>query len=77
MGARAVGVLLTGMGADGAKGLLRMKERGAFTIGQDQQSSVVYGMPMEAMKLGAVTRQASLQMIPSVLLNRLKRASRL
>ena len=75
MGARALGVLLTGMGADGAKGLLRMKEKGAFTIGQDQQSSVVYGMPMEAMKLGAVSRQASLDMIPSVLLNQLKRSS--
>jgi len=72
MGSRAVGILLTGMGADGARGLLQMKEKGAFTIGQDQQSSVVYGMPMEAMKLGAVTRQASLDMIPSVLLNQLK-----
>ncbi|NCB31363.1 MAG: chemotaxis response regulator protein-glutamate methylesterase [Clostridia bacterium] len=77
MGARAVGILLTGMGADGAKGLFRMKETGAFTIGQDQQSSVVYGMPMEALKLGAVTRQASLEMIPSVLLNQLKINSRL
>lgn len=75
MGSRAVGVLLTGMGADGAKGLLKMKEKGAFTIGQDQQSCVVYGMPMEAMKLGAVTRQASLDMIPSVLLNQIKRGS--
>ncbi len=73
MGNRTVGVLLTGMGSDGAKGLLRMKEKGAFTIGQDQQSCVVYGMPMEAMKLGAVTRQASLDMIPSVLLNQIKR----
>ena len=76
MGPKAVGVLLTGMGADGAKGLLKMKQRGAFTIGQDQQSCVVYGMPMEAMKLGAVTRQASLDMIPSVLLNQIKRAGR-
>ena len=73
MGSRAVGILLTGMGADGAKGLLKMKEKGAFTIGQDQQSCVVYGMPMEAMKLGAVTRQASLDMIPSVLLNQIRR----
>lgn len=76
MGDRAVGVLLTGMGADGAKGLLRMKEKGAFTIAQDQQSCVVYGMPMEAMKLGAVSRQASLEMIPSVLLNQIKRTGR-
>lgn len=75
MGPKAIGVILTGMGADGARGLLSMKQRGAFTIGQDQQSCVVYGMPMEAMKLGAVTRQASLDMIPSVLLNQLKRSS--
>lgn len=74
MGSRALGVILTGMGADGAKGLLKMKQKGAFTIGQDQQSCVVYGMPMEAMKLGAVTRQASLDMIPSVMLNQIKRA---
>jgi len=75
MGSKAVGVILTGMGADGAKGMLKMKQSGAFTIGQDQQSCVVYGMPMEAMKIGAVTRQASLDMIPSVLLNQIKRSS--
>ncbi len=71
-GSAGVGVLLTGMGADGAKGMLEMKRAGAFTIGQDQRSCVVYGMPMEAMRLGAVTRQASLEMVPSVLLNQLK-----
>ena len=60
------------MGADGAKGMLDMRKAGAFTIGQDQQSCVVYGMPMEAMKQGGVVRQASLDMIPSVLINRLK-----
>lgn len=75
-GKEAVGILLTGMGADGAKGLLSMKTKGAFTIGQDQQSSVVYGMPMEAMKLGAVLRQASLEMIPGVLLEYLKKTGR-
>ncbi len=76
-GSTGVGVLLTGMGADGARGLLKMKEAGAFTIGQDQRSCVVYGMPMEAMKLGAVTRQASLNMVPSVLLNQLKLQSKM
>ncbi|MDD4075697.1 MAG: chemotaxis response regulator protein-glutamate methylesterase [Eubacteriales bacterium] len=75
-GNAGVGILLTGMGADGAKGMLKMKEAGAFTIGQDQRSCVVYGMPMEAMKLGAVTRQASLDMVPSVLLNQLKMQSK-
>jgi len=52
-GDRALGVLLTGMGSDGAKGLLRMKLAGAQTIVQDQDSCVVYGMPREAVKLGA------------------------
>lgn len=52
-GQNATGILLTGMGADGAKGLLELKEAGAGTIAQDQQSSVVFGMPKEAIKLGA------------------------
>ncbi len=59
-GRNAVGVILTGMGADGAKGLLEMKNKGAYTIGQDEQSCIVYGMPMEAFKLGAVKTQLSL-----------------
>jgi len=53
-GSNAVGVILTGMGADGAKGLLQMKNAGARTIGQDEASCVVYGMPKEAAKVGAV-----------------------
>jgi two-component system, chemotaxis family, protein-glutamate methylesterase/glutaminase len=52
-GQNATGIILTGMGADGAKGLLELKEAGAHTIAQDQQSSVVFGMPKEAIKLGA------------------------
>lgn len=68
----AVGIILTGMGADGARGLLSMRKNGAYTIGQDQKSCVVYGMPMEAQKMGAVVRQASLELIPSVLQNYLK-----
>ncbi len=51
----ATGILLTGMGADGAKGLLELKEAGALTVAQDQASSVVYGMPKEAAKLGAAS----------------------
>jgi two-component system, chemotaxis family, protein-glutamate methylesterase/glutaminase len=52
-GANAMGVLLTGMGSDGAEGLLAMKQNKAYTIAQDEASSVVYGMPGEAVKLGA------------------------
>lgn len=52
-GRNAVGILLTGMGADGAKGLLEMKDSGAKTIAQDEASSVVFGMPKEAIKIGA------------------------
>ncbi|HTS55481.1 MAG TPA: chemotaxis response regulator protein-glutamate methylesterase [Burkholderiales bacterium] len=54
IGARAVGVILTGMGKDGAAGLLRMKLAGAHTLAQDEASSVVFGMPREAIALGAV-----------------------
>lgn len=53
-GANSVGVVLTGMGGDGARGLLRMKEAGAKTIAQDESTCVVYGMPKEAARLGAV-----------------------
>jgi two-component system, chemotaxis family, protein-glutamate methylesterase/glutaminase len=52
-GANAVGIILTGMGGDGAKGLFKMKENGAKTIAQDEKSCVVFGMPKEAIKLGA------------------------
>ena len=53
-GSRAVGVILTGMGADGARGLKKMRECGAATIGQDRETSVVYGMPKVAYEMGAV-----------------------
>ena len=56
LGPAAVGVLLTGMGRDGAVGLKTMKEKGAITIAQDEESSVVHGMPGEAIKLGAATQ---------------------
>lgn len=60
----AVGVILTGMGGDGAKGLLEMRANGAGTVGQDERSCVVYGMPKVAYQLGAVEQQASLADIP-------------
>ena len=59
-GANAVGIILTGMGSDGAAGLLEMKKAGARTIAQDEKSCVVFGMPKEAIKLGAVDKVASL-----------------
>lgn len=70
-GANAVGAILTGMGSDGAKGLLKMKKAGAFTIGQDKESCVVYGMPMVAYDIGAVTKQAPLQNIGELILENL------
>jgi two-component system chemotaxis response regulator CheB len=60
VGSDAVGVLLTGMGRDGAAGLKQMRERGAFTIAQDEATSAVYGMPAAAMNLAAVERQLPL-----------------
>jgi two-component system chemotaxis response regulator CheB len=63
-GANAVGVLLTGMGADGADGLLSIHQAGGFTIAQDEASSVVFGMPKEAIGRGAVDRVLPLQEIP-------------
>jgi len=64
-GSRAVGVLLTGMGRDGAQGLLRIRERGGFTIAQDEQSSTVFGMPKAAIALGAADEVLPLQNIPA------------
>jgi two-component system chemotaxis response regulator CheB len=69
-GAHAVGVLLTGMGDDGAAGLLEMKQAAAATIAQDERSSVVFGMPKEAIRLGAVDTVASLTDIPAAILAR-------
>lgn len=71
-GKDAIGIILTGMGSDGAKGLLEMKNNGAITIGQNEKSCVVYGMPKTAYNLGAVDYQASLDEIP-VLLHKLLR----
>jgi two-component system chemotaxis response regulator CheB len=65
-GGNAVGVIMTGMGDDGAKGMLEMKEAGAFTIAQDEDSCVVFGMPKKAIELGAVDLILPLVAIPSV-----------
>lgn len=63
VGARAVGALLTGMGRDGAQGLLEMRQAGAATIGQDENTCVVFGMPRAAAEIGAVERQLPLNRI--------------
>lgn len=62
-GKNAVGVVLTGMGKDGAKGLLEMKEAGSYTIAQDEKTSIVFGMPKEAIEIGAATDILSLHQI--------------
>jgi two-component system chemotaxis response regulator CheB len=69
VGRNALGIILTGMGADGAAGLLAMRQAGAHTLGQDEKSCVVYGMPREAYIMGAVVRQASLDNMASLILN--------
>ncbi len=68
----AIGVILTGMGHDGAVGLMSMRRAGARTIGQDQKSSVVYGMPKVAFEIGAVEKQVAISNIPSVICDMLK-----
>lgn len=70
-GSSAIGVILTGMGADGAQGLLKMRQAGAFTIGQDKDSCVVYGMPQAAFHLGAVRKQVPLDRIRNEIINQL------
>ncbi len=71
-GGNAVGVILTGMGRDGAEGLLSMRKSGSHTIGQDEASSIVYGMPKAAFELGAVAEQQPLSMITTAIFNSLK-----
>jgi len=69
LGANAVGAILTGMGRDGAQGLLEMKHAGARTIAQDRATSVVFGMPQEAINLGAADSILPLERIAQALLN--------
>ncbi len=74
-GGNAVGVILTGMGGDGAKGMLAMKQAGAYTIAQDEASCVVFGMPKEAIKLGGVDKIFPLGDIASAVLTHVSRHS--
>jgi two-component system chemotaxis response regulator CheB len=71
LGKNAIGVLLSGMGADGAKGMLEMKAAEAYTIAQDEASCVVFGMPRETIQLGAVDQVLPLGRIPNALLKKL------
>jgi two-component system chemotaxis response regulator CheB len=71
-GVNATGVILTGMGADGAKGLKAMKEQGAHTIGQNEETCVVYGMPKAAKNAGAVSETLPLSQIARVIVSRAK-----
>ncbi len=70
-GRAVVAAILTGMGADGAKGLLELRKCGAYTIGQNKETCVVYGMPMEAFKMGAVCEEAPLEEISTLLLRKM------
>jgi two-component system, chemotaxis family, protein-glutamate methylesterase/glutaminase len=75
-GPNAIGILLTGMGADGARGLLAMRESGAVTIAQDEETSVVYGMPREAVRLGAAMQVLPLPLIAPAVLRHLAEPAR-
>ena len=71
VGANALGIILTGMGADGAEGIRAMKKAGAYTIAQDEASCVVYGMPKEAVKTGCIDRSIDLDHIAQAAMNHL------
>lgn len=68
LGSRAIGVILTGMGSDGAKGLRAMRDAGARTLGQSRETCVVYGMPRAAAELGAVEKELGLSAMPEAIL---------
>lgn len=70
-GRGAIGVILTGMGADGSSGLLKMRQAGSYNIGQDKESCVVYGMPQVAFNIGAVSKQLPLENIGSEIIRHL------
>jgi two-component system chemotaxis response regulator CheB len=71
LGRNAIGVMLTGMGDDGSRGMLEMKQADAFNIAQDESTSVVFGMPREAILIGAVDQVLPLTQIPGLLLQKL------
>lgn len=68
-GKNALGIIMTGMGDDGARGLMEMHDNGAFTIAEDERSCVVYGMPKEAVKLGAVDKSVTLDNIATEIMH--------
>lgn len=72
-GTNATGVVLTGMGKDGAEGLLKMKDAGAYTITQDEKTSTIYGMPREAFSIGASMKELPLLEIPQEVIRQLQR----
>ncbi len=74
---KAVGVILTGMGRDGAKGLLEMRKAGARTIGQDEVTSIVYGMPKAAFEIGAVEKQVPLSEVPQAVMSAISKMTSL
>ena len=74
-GKHALGILLTGMGKDGAQGLLEIRNSGGDTISQDEKSSVVYGMPREAALIGAANHVAPLESIPQTIINSITRSN--
>ncbi len=69
VGKLAIGVILTGMGKDGAEGLLELRQSGAITLGQDEESSLIYGMPRAAFERGAVMKQHSLAHMADAILD--------
>ncbi len=71
-GPKVVGVILTGMGKDGSKGLLNIRNRGGYTVGQDEKTCIVYGMPQVAFDIGAVSKQLPIERIGEDILNFLK-----
>jgi two-component system chemotaxis response regulator CheB len=75
-GSHAIGVLLTGMGTDGAKGLLEMHEKGAYTLAQDEETCVVFGMPKEAIRLRAIDEVLPIHEIPQAIIHFLQTQER-
>jgi len=71
LGRKALGIILTGMGQDGARGLTAMRKKGAFTIGQDEESCIVYGMPKAAYEMGGVSKQVALRDMAKAILENL------
>jgi len=76
VGNRGIGVIMTGMGGDGAKGLLNMRKKGAFTVGQDEKTCVVYGMPKVARDMGAVEAEAPCEGIAETLKRQLEKMAK-